>query len=107
MHEEIVLEKQNRHDEAKIKLFNDYDKDIRQNELNFKEKEAKINQDNLKNIMVHDENVEKIKKESQNDFYLFTNKMDQNSKNFELEKDKLEKNYDISKKDKENQKKSK
>lgn len=104
MHEQIVLSEQNRHDETKIKLFNDYDRDIRLNELNFKTQEAKINQENLKNIMEHDENTEKIHKEAQKDYYLFKNNMDKNSKNFEIEKDKLEKNYNILKQGKENEK---
>lgn len=104
MHEQIVLSEQNRHDETIIKLSNDYNRDIRLNELYFKTQEAKINQENLKNIMEHEENTEKIHKEAQNDYYLFKNNMDKNSKNFEIEKDKLEKNYNILKQGKENEK---
>ena len=104
MHEEIMLKEQNRHEENKIKLYNDYDKDIRLIESNSKVQEAKINQESLKNSMIHDENIAKIKKESQNDFYLFKAQIDQNSKNFKLEKDKTEKNYKILQQDKENEK---
>ena len=88
MHNQKVLEEQNRHDEAKTKLYNDYDRDIRQNELNSKTQLAKINQENLKNIMD----------------YLFKEEMEQNSKKFELEKDEIGKKYDILKQDKENEK---
>ena len=104
MHNQKVLEEQNRHDEAKTKLYNDYDRDIRQNELNSKTQLAKINQENLKNIIDHEENTEKIHKEAQNDYYLFKKEMEQNSKKFELEKDEIGKKYDILKQDKENEK---
>ena len=102
MHEEQMLKNQYQHDENKFKLYNDFELNSHKNYLDYKKKEIEIEKESCKNIMDHEENIKKIDQKGLNDFYSYNNNLDKNEKFFKLEEDKIIANYNILKKEKDN-----
>ena len=102
MHEEQMLKNQYQHDENKFKLYNDFELNSQKNYLDYKKTEIEIEKESCKNIMDHEENIKKIAQKGLNDFYSYNNNLDKNEKFFKLEEDKIIANYNILKKEKDN-----
>ena len=102
MHEEQMLKNQYQHDENKFKLYNDFELNSQKNYLDYKKTEIEIEKESCKNIMDHEENIKKIDQKGLNDFYSYNNNLDKNEKFFKLEEDKIIANYNILKKEKDN-----
>ena len=102
MHEEQMLKNQYQHDENKFKLYNDFELNSQKNYLDYKKKEIEIEKESCKNIMDHEENIKKIDQKGLNDFYSYNNNLDKNAKFFKIQEDKIIANYEILKKEKDN-----